>query len=119
MNITSLARIVTPGTIPQVGIQSAPNITIFAPSNAALAKYKFDHDGAQPLPSEYQALVVNDGTVHYSTTLNQQTQLTTIGGRQITVTVARDGIKVNYAKILQSDILTSNGVVHIIDQVLV
>jgi hypothetical protein len=117
MNITSLATITDPKTIPQIDVQTAMDVTIFAPSNAALEKYKMDHDGAEPMQSVYQGLVTQGPSVHYSNTFNKYNQLVTVGNKSVTVTTDFDGgINVNYARIIQPDILTSNGVIHIIDQ---
>lgn len=44
--------------------------------------------------------------------------LTTLEGQEVTLTVAQDGVLVNTAEIVEADLLASNGVVHVINGVL-
>ena len=48
---------------------------------------------------------------------NGQT-IVTINGKEITVTINADGVFVNNAKVTVADVLADNGVVHVIDAVL-
>jgi hypothetical protein len=44
---------------------------------------------------------------------------TTLLGKDITVTISAEGVFINGAKVIVADIVTDNGVVHVIDAVLV
>ena len=56
--------------------------------------------------------------VGYSANLTNGTQLQTRQGGKITVTFASNSLYVNSARVLQSDILLSNGVLHVVDNIL-
>ena len=46
------------------------------------------------------------------------TEVTTVEGKKLTVVKAADGsVTVNGAKVVSADILTANGVIHVIDAV--
>jgi uncharacterized surface protein with fasciclin (FAS1) repeats len=45
-------------------------------------------------------------------------KLKTVGGSEVTVTVADGKMKINGAVILRPDLAASNGVIHVIDKVL-
>jgi len=57
------------------------------------------------------------GTV-LSTDLSDGMMATTINGEDITVTLNADGVLINNAKVTVADIVTDNGVIHVIDAVL-
>ncbi|KAI1099334.1 FAS1 domain-containing protein [Jackrogersella minutella] len=94
------------------------NVTIFAPNNDA-----FDAIGSivSNLTSDQLISIVGyhviNGSINYSTDLKNST-LTTANGVNITITVENGTIYANSAKVTVPDILLSNGVVHVIDQVL-
>ena len=55
-----------------------------------------------------------------STDLSDGMKAETVNGQPLTITIADDGtVMVNDAKVVTADIETSNGVIHVIDQVLV
>jgi hypothetical protein len=60
------------------------------------------------------------GAVGYSTTLSNNTKLPTLAGEQeLTITIDTEGaVFVNNARVINSDILIANGVLHVIDTVL-
>lgn len=101
---------------------SSGNFTVFAPSDDAFFK----------MPTEdYKALLENSTelnnvlTFHVvegkmmSTDLKDGQELTTVQGEKLTVKVGSDGaVSVNGANVTQADIEASNGVIHIIDTVL-
>jgi uncharacterized surface protein with fasciclin (FAS1) repeats len=43
----------------------------------------------------------------------------TVEGASLTIQVGKDGVKVDGAKVTTTDILASNGVIHIIDSVVI
>jgi uncharacterized surface protein with fasciclin (FAS1) repeats len=95
-----------------------PDVTIFAPTNeafqsigSALANLSTD-DLANIL-----AYHVVEGTVGYSSTLENGTSLQTVGGGNLTITIDANGtVFVNAAEVITANVLVANGVVHIIDK---
>lgn len=94
------------------------DVTVFAPNNDA-----FNAIGSlianmtnEQLTSLVGYHVVN-GTVAYSTDLDNST-LTSLSGDDLTITVINGTVFVNAARVTVPDILFSNGVVHVINQVL-
>lgn len=49
----------------------------------------------------------------------KQTNLTTVGGKQLTVTIENQTVMVDGAKVVITDIETKNGVIHVIDAVMI
>ncbi|KAI4655384.1 hypothetical protein J4E93_000096 [Alternaria ventricosa] len=100
-------------------VNNTPNITIFAPNNEA-----FQNIGSAlgNLSTEDATSILTyhviAGTIGYSSTLENGTNLTTANGEQLTITIGEGGIFVNNARVVASDILIANGVVHVIDEVL-
>ena len=113
-------------------VDIAEDLTIFAPNNDALQSI------ASAFPSmtvqDFTALVeyhivASNTTVFYSANLPNgnvaqngsiynTTTLTTLQGGNLTVTFVANSLFVNQARIIQKDLLLSNGVLHIIDSVL-
>ncbi len=97
--------------------------TLFAPTDAAFAALPAgtleallaDPSGALTDILTYHVLA---GSVK-STDLSDGMTATTLLGRDIKVTINADGVFINDAKVTVADILTDNGVVHVIDAVLV
>ncbi len=54
-----------------------------------------------------------------STDLSDGMTIETVGGGTLTVHVTDDGVLINDAKVVNADVTTSNGVIHVIDTVLV
>ncbi len=97
-------------------------LTVFAPNDDAFAKLWEGtvEDLLKPESREkLQALLlyhVVPGKI-MSTDLSGTTKVETLQGGSLEVVVA-DGVKVNYATVIAADIEASNGVIHVIDQVL-
>ncbi|GAB7365443.1 hypothetical protein MBLNU230_g6517t1 [Neophaeotheca triangularis] len=94
-------------------------VTIFAPNNAAFqaigsAVSDIDDD---TLASILQYHVVED-SVLYSTNITNSTTIQALDGTDLTITVDGGAVYVNGAQVIIPDLLVSNGVVHVIDQVL-
>lgn len=66
-------------------------------------------------PNSMQPFAV---TVGYNSTLTNGTVWQTLQGGNVTITQARNSTFANSAKVIRSDILLANGVLHIIDDVL-
>lgn len=99
-------------------VSETHDVTIFAPNNDAFNAIGsvVGNLSSDDLSSIIGYHVVN-GSVAYSTQLMNST-LTTVNGQNITITVVNGTVYANSAKVTVPDILLSNGVVHVIDQVL-
>ena len=94
------------------------DVTIFAPSNAAFEDLgdSLNDVSVEDLASVLQYHII-DGTVAYSSMLSNSTVMT-LGGSDVNITVADEGVFINSARVINADVLVSSGVVHIIDSVL-
>ncbi|HNQ38352.1 MAG TPA: fasciclin domain-containing protein, partial [Prolixibacteraceae bacterium] len=97
--------------------------TVFAPTDAAFAALPegtipallADPTGALADILKYHVLA---GSVK-STDLSDGMTATTLLGKDIKVTINANGVFINNAKVTVADIMTDNGVVHVIDAVLI
>ena len=90
-------------------IENARDVTVFAPQNLAL-------NNTPTASSQVAGNFVVSGPVLYSTTLTAGTSFLTAGKTKLFVTTNASGaVFVNGSRIIESDILTANGVVHIIE----
>ena len=96
----------------------SPDLTYFIPNTAAaLASTLNASFETQQNFGELLGYHILSGTVAYSTSLTNGSQFTTLSGLPLMVTVLDDGTKyINSAKVLSSDYLVSNGVMHVIDR---
>ncbi|KAK7717853.1 hypothetical protein SLS57_006229 [Botryosphaeria dothidea] len=119
-NLTALAGALTTANLVSA-VDTARDVTIFAPANAAFEAIGsvLANATTEQLADVLTYHVVN-GTVAYSTTLRPGEQtLTSLNGGQLTVRVQDDGnVFVNGARVVLTDVLIANGVVHVIDNVL-
>ena len=91
-------------------IQNASDVTVFAPQNSALNSTSI----ASPRAA---ANYVVSGPVLYSTALEAGSSILTTGKTKLSVTTDTSGaIFVNGSRIIGSDIITANGVVHVIER---
>ncbi|GFS26371.1 transforming growth factor-beta-induced protein ig-h3 [Elysia marginata] len=95
--------------------------TLFAPVDQAFESIK---DTVTQLINNRTALsdvlkyhVVAD--TYWSEGLTDGMKLPTLNGADLTISVGLDGVKVDNAKVIQADIPTSNGVIHVVDTVVV
>ncbi|OCK80871.1 FAS1 domain-containing protein [Lepidopterella palustris CBS 459.81] len=112
-------------TVPALAalLNSTSDVTIFAPNNAALEVVNGALADLAKNPSALAKLldyhiVVGNGGPWYSTNLTNATTLTTLAGETITITSASNSLFVNSARMLTSDLLIVNGVMHVLDNVL-
>jgi len=106
-------------------LQSAGPFTVFAPTNAAFAKLPAGTVNTLLKPENKAQLVsiltyhVVSGKVPASTvvTLNGKS-VATVQGASVRITVKGGKVKVNNANVTAVDIQASNGVIHVIDSVL-
>lgn len=117
-NLTALAGALTTADLVST-LDSAEDVTVFAPSNSAFAAIQ---NLAANLSTEQLSSVLTyhvvQGTVGYSSSLTSGAQLTTLNGGQVTITIDDGDVFVNSAEVQIADVLVSNGVVHVIDNVL-
>jgi uncharacterized surface protein with fasciclin (FAS1) repeats len=94
--------------------------TVFAPTDDAFAALpKGTVEGLLADPAALAAILtyhVVSGKV-MSTDLTNGMTATTVNGKDVTITLD-GGAKINGANIIQADIVTSNGVIHVIDSVI-
>ncbi|MBK9181290.1 MAG: fasciclin domain-containing protein [Acidimicrobiales bacterium] len=97
--------------------------TVFAPTNeafdAALAALGVTAEELLADPALAQILTyhVVPGMI-MSTDLQPEQTVATVEGSDVTITVGADGATINDANIVATDIVASNGVIHVIDAVL-
>lgn len=118
---TLVAAVTAAGLVPT--LKSAGPFTVFAPSDEAFAK--LPPGTVESLLKDIPALTkiltyhVVSGNVPASTvvTLNGQ-KVATVNGEKVDVVVDASGVKVNSANVVTTDIVCDNGVIHVIDSVL-
>lgn len=128
-NVTTLVAALNSGNASEVAllnttINTNPLRTIFAPNNAAFlsAAALVKNLSASDVSTVLQNHIVS-GAV-YSTQLTNGAVFTTATGQTLSIIVNSTGTYVaesggaTSAKIVQSDVLTSNGAIHIIDHIL-
>ncbi|PVH99098.1 Fasciclin-domain-containing protein [Periconia macrospinosa] len=98
---------------------SVPDVTIFAPNNEAFTNINSAIGGLsnETLQNILAYHVVN-GTVAYSTLLEDGQNVTASDGQNLTITLRNGSVFVNQARVVTANVLVGNGVVHVIDSVL-
>lgn len=118
-NLTALAGAATQANLVQA-LSDIQQLTLFAPNNEAFAAVA---DVASGLTVEQLTAVLGyhviDGTVVYSSDIVNGTEVKTLQGSDLTITVRDGSVYVNDAKVVKPDVLVKNGVVHVIDGVLI
>ena len=98
--------------------------TVFAPTNAAFAALPVGALDSLLLPENKDQLTailtyhVVPGTVMAADLPATATDVATVNGATVSVIAAPEGATVNGAKITAADVAASNGVIHVIDTVL-
>jgi len=106
-------------------LQGEGPFTVFAPRNAAFDALGSDvvaallEAGNADLLSQILTFHVVPDVAAMSTDLTDGQTVTTLQGEQLTISLAGGGVSVNGANVVTADIEASNGVIHIIDAVLV
>ncbi|KAH7908141.1 FAS1 domain-containing protein [Hygrophoropsis aurantiaca] len=128
-NLTSLATLLASNQVPSSvlqGLSTAKGVTVFAPNNDAINAA----NGTLGLMNNQTALadlianhVINGSTV-YSSSLASGSNYTSAAGEPLDFVTNSSGTYVssngsNTVKVVQSNLLTENGVVHVIDGVMV
>ena len=98
-------------------------LTVFAPTDAAFAALPagtLDALLADPTGALTQVLLYHVvGASALSTDLSDGQMIATIQGQDVTVTITGGNVFINDAQVIVADIIADNGVVHVIDAVLV
>ena len=96
--------------------------TVFAPTDAAFAKLPPGAlDGLLKDPEKLKAVLlyhVVSGDVMAAQVV-KMTSAKTVGGADVTISVMGGKVKVNNAHVVKTDIKCTNGVIHVIDTVLI
>lgn len=125
LGLGDVADFVTNAHLKQV-IRSMYGLTAFVPTSQALSEDVYAHSGTDDEDHEIalRHFLRND-SLFYSPDLIDGLSLETLDGSCVTIVESPDGMKqvvghdgYTIANILRSDILLSNGVMHIIDKVL-
>lgn len=98
-------------------LDNTPKLTVFAPTDEAFAAINVGGDTPKDDITKALARHVITNTVGYSTILEDGQEFETFGGETIKVTVKDGEVWVNNAKVVIANVLTENGVVHVIDSV--
>jgi len=96
-------------------VDNTSSLTIFAPTDAAFSKVGPVDPSVLTRVLEYHVVPA----VAFSTDLKDGEQLPTVNGNKLVVQFDEDGVYINDAKVLIPNVLTANGVVHVIDTVLI
>ena len=95
--------------------------TVFAPTDAAFAKVpKSTLDALAADPEQLKAVLlyhVADGRLTARKVVKRKS-IRTLNGARVKVRVTKKGVRINNAKVTKTDIRASNGVIHVIDTVL-
>lgn len=119
----SLSILTSLVTMPQLANDLAPlsgpgPFTVFAPSNDAVAALKVSLDDPAQVGDVLKYHVV-PGAAVFSGDLKASQTVTAFNGGKLVVKRAEDGsVTVNGANVIQADVKADNGVIHIIDKVL-
>ena len=120
-NAKTLAAAVTAADLVET-LEGAGPFTVFAPTDAAFAAIQSDVDSL--LKPENKAKLANILTyhvvsgAHLAADLKDGAELTTVQGEKLKVTVNGGKVTVGGANVTAADVAASNGVVHLIDKVL-
>ncbi|MDX9912013.1 MAG: fasciclin domain-containing protein [Phycisphaerales bacterium] len=118
---TLLAAAKAAGLVPALSGEGP--ITVFAPTDEAFAKLPAGTVESLLKPENKDKLAailkyhVVEGRV-FSTDLPSSGSAKTLGGQSINIKASGSGVMINNSKVVQADIDASNGVIHVIDAVL-
>ena len=107
----------------QTALSGTGPLTVFAPTDAAFAALPagtLDALLADPTGALTQVLLYHAvAGAALSTDLADGMMITTIQGQDVTVTINANGVFINDAQVIVADIIADNGIVHVIDAVLI
>ena len=106
-------------------LATTDNITVFAPTDAAFAKLPEGtvEDLLKPENKEKLAAILQYHVVPAAITSGEiadgSTDAETLGGQTLQIVKDSAGVKVGEATVVSADVKASNGVIHVIDTVLI
>ena len=122
--LSTLVAAVQAGDLVEALSDESAQLTVFAPTNDAFAAIQETVDtlllpeNKEDLQNVLQYHVVSGKVM--SSDLSDGMEVTALNGDTLTITISEDGkVMVNDAEVILADVETSNGVVHVIDTVLV
>ena len=95
--------------------------TVFAPTDEAFAKLPAGTVDALLKDKEKLASILTYHVVSGQVTAADAIKLTeakTVNGQSFKIVAGKDGVMIDNAKVVTADIMTSNGVIHVIDSVI-
>ena len=96
--------------------------TVFAPTDAAFAAIQKDMDSLLKPENKGKLTKILTyhvvGGIHMAAELKNGTELTTVQGEKLKVSLKDNKVMIDDAQVITSDVIASNGVVHLIDKVL-
>ena len=104
-------------------LQSPGPFTVFAPTDAAFAKLPPGTVDSLLLPENKEKLVsiltyhVVAGKVMAEDVVTLDSAAT-VQGQRVSISASDSGVRVNDANVIKTDVMASNGVIHVIDTVL-
>lgn len=103
-------------------LKSEGPFTVFAPTDAAFAKLPAGtvEDLLKPESKEKLTAILTYHVVAGKVMAKDVVNLTsakTVNGKELTINAGAEGVKVDNANVTKTDITTSNGVIHVIDTV--
>ena len=105
-------------------LQSPGPFTVFAPTDDAFAKLPEGTVDSLLLPENKAQLVailkyhVVSGEV-LAAEVTKLTSANTVEGQPVAISASDSGVRVNDANVIKTDVMASNGVIHVIDTVLI
>jgi uncharacterized surface protein with fasciclin (FAS1) repeats len=95
--------------------------TVFAPTDEAFAKLPAGTVDALLKDKEKLASILTYHVVSGQVTAADAVKLTeakTVNGQSFKIVAGKDGVMIDNANVVKTDIMTSNGVIHVIDSVI-
>ena len=123
-SFTTLTKLVTAAGLVET-LQGPGPFTVFAPTDEAFAKVPaatleaLGADTAKLKAVLLYHVVPGSSKAADVLKLGPTAKVATAGGKEITVTVADGKVKVDNANVVKTDIIASNGVIHVIDAVVI
>jgi uncharacterized surface protein with fasciclin (FAS1) repeats len=102
-------------------LQGKGPFTVFAPTDEAFAKLPPGTVDALPNDKAKLSRILTYHVVSGEVMAKnvKPGKVTTVEGEKINITRSASGVKVNNANVIQTDVVASNGVIHVIDTVLI
>lgn len=115
--IDLLDYVLQPEYLPTLlNLTNRPDSTYFCANGPGIAQFA-QSQSSEPTAKVVQAIeyITVPGTIIYSPSLTDGLEIPTVAGINLTITKYNRSTYVNNAKIIENDILISNGVIHVID----